>query len=1074
MTKLFKRSQGLTVGLMLGVILLALVLVMNASISESADTDLAVQSDKNQLEKNRSEIKRFGNKQYYRSRFGRLTSEVWRYQEAFVAKDLKPVANNNPEPVPQPKRDRPGRAVLDRSGSKLYVTLQGTEGDPGHEVVVIEVVSNKVIKRIPVGSRPYQAKLHPNSRFMVVTNELSNYMTVIDTDIDEAVGQIPLDYYGQGLVFSGDGKKAWVAIRYLGQVLVVDIKETDSTLKGSVKVIGGFNEDRFYGRQQKIPASLIKELSDRGIDDEQISEAVSDGVGGINAILRSRCKNCHNAPAGGFQAGPDRALNFLSAVENSIPGKPWQSPLLRAVVPKSMGGFGDVRVTTEFHPGGALFKKGEKDLESIANWINNGVNGPGIRVGNPGSHPKDLVLSRDEKHLFVGNTGTMDISIIDTHANQEVGGLFIQNVANFVAIFQDDGVKNGNVKSEHSEDKATQKDMLIALTMGAGFGAPKERDPHGGETWNRDNEAAQFTVLRDPETSDAYPPKDQFVMGPFDAIDGTWNFKMRDIQNDVLAFDLSQLVIPAYETDKKLDYLLKANKYEAHDNWVRYTSDTAEATTGDIKGDIPPELQRVPGAMPEWAVIDGNHMFVTMGGSFELVEWKINPHADDPSEKLQPIKVYPTGLRPLGVAVGKNGPANNKLFVVNQLSEDITVIDRASGESQFVSVTASAEKAPLTPVEMGGMIAHSTILSTDGDTSCLHCHYRDTGDGRGWGAAEVVGQNKMGHLTSGGTLGIPQMKNIYAIQPYYFEGTHFLSEGQGADVTEPMSSIDFDRPIWAGDFTQIKSTVPRAERKLMHEELKERVEVRKLGYEWYDLEERRKKFVEQQTARYFDRAYSLKELFGFMGSWLGNETRLLPNPFDKSHPSVKRGKQLFFSANVMCGVCHAAPEFTNKTFDLANNERHALPPLITTTRRDASYSLASVNFVERLNGDPMELDRKGDPGRIEVPEGTFTTMHLRGLFDRPQVFLHHARTRSLREVILTPGHPAAREFRYPVYQGDEDVRPNRMEIGFNETTARTERGDLATQNTILDTHGGTSHLTPHQMEDLLHFLESIE
>lgn len=996
---------------------------------------------------------------YYRTRFGQLSSEVWRYESEFTPRDLTPVANNNPDPEPQPVRYRPGRAVLNGDGSKLYVALQGTELNPGHEIVVIDTASQRPIKRILVGSRPYQPVLHPNGRFLVVTNELSNYMTVIDTLDDRAVGKIPLDYYGQGLVFSRDGKKAWVAIRYLGQVLVLDIEENGAELIGKVKPVGGFSEDVFFGRQPDIPLSLRSELQDRGISDEKISQVVNEGVGGVNGILRSRCKNCHIAPAGGFQSGPDKKLNLLSAVENSIPGKPWQSPLLRAVIPASLGGFGDVRVTPEFHPGGVLFEENDVDLTTIVDWIKNAVNGPGITVGNPGSHPKDLVLSRDEKHLFVGNTGTMDISIIDTRENQEVAGLFIQNVANFVTIFK---------------DEKAEKDILIALTMGAGFGAPKERDPYGGETWDRNNAAAQFTVLRDPQTSDAYPWQEQYVMGPFDAIDGTWNFKMRDIQNDLLAIDLSLLNIPSYDPDKKLDYLLKANKYEAHNQWVRYTSDTAEATTGDIKGDIPPELQRVPGAMPEWAVLDGDSLFVSMSGSFELVEWKVNPYAGDPAEKLTPIKIYKTGLRPLGVVAGKVGPAKNKLYVVNQLSEDITVIDRDSGHSQRIAIGQSKAPVKLTHAEMGGMIAHSTVLSSDGDTSCLHCHYRDGGDGRAWGAAEVVGQNKSGHLTSGGTLGIPQMKNVFAIQPYYFEGTHFLSEGQGADINEPMSSIDFDRPIWAGDFSLIESDLPLQNRRLMHEELKERVELRKLGDQWYDLEARREKFVAQQTGKYFGESYSLRDLYGFMGTWLGNETRLLPNPFDQQHPSVKRGKKLFFSADVMCGVCHTAPEFTNKTTLLANNERRVLPQLTTMTRRDASYSLASVNFMERLNGDPLGLDRRGDAGRIEDQEGTFTTMHLRGLFDRPQVFLHHARTRSLREVILTPGHPAAREFRYPVYQGDEEVRPDRMEKGFNETTARTGKGELAIHNTIVDTHGGTSHLTPHQIEDLLHFLESIE
>ena len=45
-------------------------------------------------------------------------------------------------------------------------------------------------------------------------------------------------------------------------------------------------------------------------------------------------------------------------------------------------------------------------------------------------------------------------------------------------------------------------DLLVALTMGAGFGAPNARDPYGAETWDRGHPEAQFTVLRDPVTTD--------------------------------------------------------------------------------------------------------------------------------------------------------------------------------------------------------------------------------------------------------------------------------------------------------------------------------------------------------------------------------------------------------------------------------------------------------------------------------------------------------------------------------------------------------------------------------------------
>lgn len=1000
---------------------------------------------------------------HYRNPFGLLASEVWRYNSTFTPRDLPAMSNefiikNNPLYKPDPKRYKPGRGALSQDGTRLYVTLQGTEHDPGNELAVVDVASEKLIKKIRVGSRPYQAVLHPDGRFLVVVNEFSNYLSVIDTRTDENVGQIPLDYYGQGLVFTRDGSRAYVAIRYLDQVLVVNLKDADDTLTGAVQVVGGFSEEEFYG-PATASAALRAEMESRGLAPDRIDEAAKDGLGGINAILRGRCKSCHLEAAGGLEVGPDKEINFLSAIENTVPGKPEASPLLRAVLPQSLGGFGDDRVTSEFHPGGALFKEGEPEIEIIANWIRKAANGPGIRVSSKQSHPKDLALSSDERHLFVGNTGTQDISVIDTEQLTEVGGVFIQNVATDVAIHH---------------DAQSGRDSLIALSMGAGFGTPKERDPYGGETLDPNNPAAQFTVLRDPKTTDAYPVEKQFVMGPFEGIDGTWNFKMRDIQNDVIFVDLSKVTMPQGPAPARLDYLVMANKYESHDAWVRYTSDTAEATTGDIKGDIPPELQRVPGSMPEEVVIDGDRMFVTMNGSFDLVEWKIDPNAADPSDKLVPVRQWETGFRPVGVVVGKSGPAKDKLFVVNQMGETVSVFDRKSDRSASILVGNDPRKAPYTPAEFGSMIAHTTVFSSDGDTSCAHCHYRDGGDGRGWGAAEVIGQTRDGHFTSGGTLGIPQIKNLFVAQPYYFEGTHLLSEGQGADINEPMSSIDFDRPIWAGDYSHIESEVPLAERRLMHEELKERVEVRKLGDEWYDLEERRAAFIRQQSKRYFGKEVTLRDMYGYMEEWLGYETRLLPNPFDKEHPSFKRGEKLFNSANVMCGVCHTGPEFTNKSRELADNDRRALPSLTTTTRRDASYTLISVNKVEMENGDPLGLDRKGDPGRVEVPESNFTTMQLRGIFDRPPAFLHHARARSLREVLLTPNHPGAREFRYPVYMGDEEVRPGRKEIGFNETTARKENGLLDHSNRVMDTHGGTSHLTPRQVDDLENFLMGIE
>ena len=990
-----------------------------------------------------------------RSRFTTQTSAVWRYGSAFVRSDLAPVPNNHPHPEPQPDRARPERVALNAAGTKAYISLAGTEAAPGNELAVIDLATREVIQRIEVGSRPYQPVMHPGGRFLVVTNELSNYASVVDTTLDDVVSELPLDYYCQGLVFSADGSRAWVANRYLDQVLMVDIEVHDGWLDGAVRVTGGFDEARFFGSsvldgKAARSSELLADLAARGLEPDE--DAAGRASGGINAILRARCGACHTRPTGGFVAGPDPVENLLSAVENAVGGDPLRSQLLRSVIPESAGGFR--AASGEHHAGGVVFSPGERDLVRLTEWIQDAGGGPGIEVGNRGSHPKDVVLSGDGRHLYVGNTGTMDVSVVSVEAEREVAGLYLQNVANhLVALPTRDG----------------RGELLVALTMGVGFGAARARDPAGGETWDREAPEAQFTTLRDGVTTDVRPLDEQAVMGPYDAVDGTANLKMRDIQNDLVLFDLRQIDIPRYVPGADLDYLVKANAYESHPQWVRYTSDTAEATGGDIKGDIAPELQRVPGSFPSQAVRSGDRLFVTMSGSFEVVEWLVDDEAADPALRMTPMRVYDAGLRPVGLAV-----TDDVIIVANQLGESVSIIDRQTGVSEEVRI-ADSERPPLdTDAEKGELVAHTSSFTSDRDTSCLHCHFRDTGDGRGWGAAETVGQDRQGDVTAGGTLGIPQMRNVFAIQPFYFEGTHRLSEGQGADINEPASVDDFDRPVWAGDYTHINSPVPESKRKLRYEELKERVSVRKLGSAGYDLEERRDAFIREQSLRHFGAAYGLKDLYRFTAAFMGDNNHLLPNPFDQEAPAVRRGERLFHHARVMCSVCHTAPEFTNKGPRLTHNDRKALPQLTTVTRRDASYTLASVRAVEVANGEHNQDLGPTDRGRVETEEGSFTTMQLRGIFDRPPVFLHHGRARSLREVIASPNHPGLRRFRLPVLTGPEEVRAGRHEVGFNETTSRFAEGPLNPEDRIVDTHGGTSHLTARQLDDLVAFMRSIE
>jgi len=997
------------------------------------------------------------------SRFGILTSRRWAYGQPYVRKNLTPVENPNPHPEPQPHRDHPFDVAISKDGRKVYIGLAGSELEPGSQLAVYDVASDRILGRIPLklpeqpgpaGSSPYRLTMHPAGRFLLVTNRFSNFITVVDTRTDRVVSEVPTDFYCQGVAFNRDGKTAYVANRYLDQVLVVGVgvdgkqgMNVDADVRGprfhaSMRVLGGVDDRAFFG---------------------------VDGARGIHSILVSRCGagGCHDTRRGGFLASGDGEASFLSTLPHIRPGSPARSRLLRAVTRTRDGGYADASPKVASHAGGTVVfadPAHDADYQAIADWIRSSRVGPGIPVGNPRSKPKSCVLTSDGRYLFVGNTGTQDISIVDTRINREVGAIYVQNVVNDLAIY-------------HAPE--TGHAFLLVTTLGVGFGVARERDPYGGETWDRTNRAAQFSVWRDIETARVLPIDRQQVLGPFDAVDGTAAIKFRDIQNDLVLIDLDRLQIPAAPPAGGLAYVLLANRYESHRRWVRYTSDTAESTYGDIKGDIPPDLMRVVGAYPDKMAISGDQLFVTMRGSDQVQRLRINPTASDPSDYLIPVTVYPTGLQPTGIVAGPSGtPAAGRLFVANFLGGTMSVINTVDGTSREVVVDPSVEDlpVPMTNAERGEIFAHSALFSSDGDTSCFHCHSLDVGDGRPWGVSQVVGQQRVsegaaaGQLVIGGTMTIPQMRGLFAIQPFFLEGVISAFEPRSM-IMEHAPADDFTQPTPQGDFTGIEA----------HYVLKATADIQSgmstSTHTQATLEERRDAMFRKRSMQLFGKAFTLRDFQRFVGEWQIHEPRLLPNPFDRTSRSVLRGKAIFEDPRVGCAVCHPAPHFTKK--DFAGNREQSFAPVTTLTVRDGSFTLIGMNRLDTINGVRRDLE-PWDIGRAEEKQGHFTTLGLRGIWDRPPVFLHNGMARTLREVVATPGHAALRTFKYEPRIGGVPERPGRKEIGFNTTFIMKHPVPQVTLHMQagarigINTHGGTSQLREQQIDDLVNYLNSIE
>ena len=137
--------------------------------------------------------------------------------------ELVPVPDPEPwsDPLitPQPHRDRPAAIALDAERGVVWVALQGTESQPGREVVALDATTLDELARVEVGPFPIALAVHPAGRHLVVLARFARRASVIDLTRRAVVGEIPTPYYSEAIAFSPDGSRAFVANRWRDAIL---------------------------------------------------------------------------------------------------------------------------------------------------------------------------------------------------------------------------------------------------------------------------------------------------------------------------------------------------------------------------------------------------------------------------------------------------------------------------------------------------------------------------------------------------------------------------------------------------------------------------------------------------------------------------------------------------------------------------------------------------------------------------------------------------------------------------------------------------------------------------------------
>jgi len=152
-------------------------------------------------------------------------------------RELAPLDNpfgpDDPAWAPQPPRDRPSVLAPHPDGTRLFVALTGTESEPRREIAVVDAATLATERRIEVGPAPAGLAIHAEGRFMVVTNRLARYASVVDLDRYRVVDEIDVPYYTEAAAFSPDGRLLVLANRWKDAILRVRVNVVGDRLEMS-------------------------------------------------------------------------------------------------------------------------------------------------------------------------------------------------------------------------------------------------------------------------------------------------------------------------------------------------------------------------------------------------------------------------------------------------------------------------------------------------------------------------------------------------------------------------------------------------------------------------------------------------------------------------------------------------------------------------------------------------------------------------------------------------------------------------------------------------------------------------
>jgi len=626
-----------------------------------------------------------------------------------------------------------------------------------------------------------------------------------------------------------------------------------------------------------------------------------------------------------------------------------------------------------------------------------------------GTNPRDLAMNDDGSLVAVAALTGMTVSLIDTATRERVHHIKLGAPANDVVFMGD---------------------RLVVATLSANT----HHRPYEGPDTNGDGEPG----------------------------DGTPNVNFQDLQNELVVIDVQ---------DGSFEH--------------RYTSDTlccrdyrdVDPFDADRHGGLLPPADDwiVGGALPEQLAVstegDTQWLYVTYSGSDEFQRFSMDDDGD-----LSPDPVWSTvNHNPHGVLVD-----GDQVLITHRLGETLGRYDASTGSliDEIVVGDLSEGDFPATDAEIGELFNFVTApFTVDGDQTCAHCHREGSNIDKAFSMP----------LTQYGGVG-ERMTMAYRgaadTRPWFMESA--FDQSNFKPVMNEFSRIE---NFCCTDYTLWPSGAPLDCAENPPPECQEpntasldgfaawRVNADPFAHPRPTADPTRDAFYLARAAEVIGRTQSFGDGVFFddpitqthspvdldfdgitraLGVFLLTDTHLFPNPNRLDSDAAQRGKALFESLETSCATCHPSPTFAASTDNNPFGVPLRMGPVVSPKRdRDgANLDLYAAGFVQTFPLSEMDTcedvcseEACAEDNKVcdDIRDVYFGAPSLRGIWDRAESMLHDGRAKGVLEVLATPGHPA-------LPQGG---------VGFNE------------RDGIIDSHGGTSHLSAQELADMVAYIEAL-